>query len=146
MFTRLFICNLALYILIRVQCNNLYVYPKTVHVITGNKVIISCTDSFDDRATTFSEKIVWVKLNSSSVISDHPRARVRSDGHRLLFDSASHSDEGFYCCRFPAENQGCTISSTVRVIVAARKVHSLATKAMENSIADHNVVAKSTTG
>ena len=141
MLTKLFILNLAL--LIRVQCNNLYVYPKTVHVINGNKVIISCTDSFDDQATAFSKEIVWVKLNSSLVISDHPRARVRRDGHQLLFDSASYSDDGLYCCKFPAENHGCTSSSTVRVIVAARKAHSLATT-LESPIADHNVVAKST--
>lgn len=113
-----YLLNLA--IIWRVKCNNLYVHPKTVY-ITGNKIAISCinTGAFDDHAATIAKDIEWVKLSHSlSVISRHPQARIRRDGHRLLFDSTNYSDKGLYCCRYPGESHGCTENSTVTVAVA----------------------------
>ena len=140
MFTRfpliLYLLNLTL--LIRVQCNNLYAYPKTVHVVDGTKVAVSCLNSFDDQSTALSKKIEWMKLNSLSVISSHPEARVRRHGRQLLFNSTSYSDGGFYCCRYSVENLGCTSSSTVRITVVARKARKLVTKTMGHSIAQLN--------
>ena len=134
--------NLAL--LIRVQCNDLYANPKIVYVIAGNKLTVNCNDNFNDEVTTISKKIEWVKLNSSLIISNQPGARVRRDGHRLLFDSTNYSDGGLYCCRFQAENHGCTSSSTIRILVVTRRIPALATKTMGYSVVEHNLVAKST--
>lgn len=108
---------------------------------------MSCTKILDghDHAVTFGNDIEWVKLNSLSVISSHPEARVRRDGHRLLFDSTDHSDEGLYCCRSPSENRGCTYNSTVRVAIAGTaRAPAKNLQKISNPNAGHNVVAKST--
>ena len=149
MFIRLcqlfYILNLAL---VRVKCTNLYVHPKTVYV-TGGKIAISCTNILDGHAPS----IEWIKLNTVttplssplSIISSDPQARVRRDGHRLLFDSTDNSDEGLYCCKSSAENHGCTYNSTVR-IVTARTVRAPAKNVISQSNSGHNIVTKSTFG
>ena len=126
------VLNLAL---VRVKCTNLYVHPKTVY-ITGGKIAISCTGIVDGHEVS----IEWIKLNTLSIISSDPQARVRRDGHRLLFDSADYSDEGLYCCKSAAENHGCTYNSTVRV---ARTVRAPAKNVISHSDSGHNIVTKS---
>jgi len=140
-----------------VKCSNLYVHPKTVYVtggLAGGKIAVNCMTVNDDHADMASHevsrthmRVEWIKLNSLSVISSHPKARVRRDGHRLIFDSTYYSDEGFYCCRPTAETHagwiGCSYNSTVRVIVA------MATKNVQmviKSDSGHNIVAKSLSG
>ena len=128
---------------IQIKCNNLYVHPKTVYVskgLAGGKIAISCLDG---HAATFATGIEWIKLNTLSIISSDPQARVRRDGHRLLFDSTDHSDEGLYCCRNTAENRGCTYNSSVRILVA-KTIRAPAKSLMSNSDSRHNIVAKST--
>ena len=69
-----------------IECSKLYVHPKTVY-ITGSKIIVSCTSTIEDQATAFENDIELIKLKSLSIISSHPEARVRRDGHQLLFNS-----------------------------------------------------------
>ena len=154
---------LVLYILhlaqIRVKCNNLYVYPKTVYVtggLAGGKIAVNCMTVYDDHADLANHEVSrtqihveWIKLNTLSVISSHSKARVRRDGHRLIFDSTDYSDEGSYCCRsrptaeIHAGWMGCAYNSTLRVIVP------MAAKNVQTAIKSdhgHNIVAKSLSG
>ena len=138
------ILNLAL---IQIKCNNLYVHPKTVYVtggLAGGKIAISCINILDGHEATFANGIEWIKLNTLSIISSNPEARVRRDGHRLLFDSTDCSDEGLYCCRSAAENHGCSYNSTVRIFIARTQVCAPAKNLMRNSDSRHNIVTKST--
>ena len=136
-----FVLSLLILTSTRVKCSNLYAHPKTIY-ITGSKIAVSCISSLDDHETTFENNIEWVKLSSLSVISSHPEARVRRDGHQLFFNSTNHSDAGQYCCR--KITGACTSNSIVRVV--ARTTHT-STKNLEstrNSDARHVLVTKST--
>lgn len=139
MFTRLCqllcILNLAL---VQIKCTNLNVRPKTVYA-TGGKIAISCTDILDSHAAS----IEWIKLNTLSIISSDPQARVRRDGHRLLFDPSDYSDEGSYCCKPAAENHGCTYNSTVKIVIARAAVRAPAKNVISHSASGHNIVTKS---
>ena len=157
MFTRILVFYILHLAQIRVKCNNIYVHPKTVYATggrAGGTIAVDCMIAYDDRVDIANRgvsrtriHVEWIKLNTLSVISSHPESRVRRDGHRLLFDSTSYSDEGFYCCRPTAKSHileriiGCTYNSTVRVVMA---------KAAKNvQMTDHhghNVVAKSISG
>jgi len=141
-----YLLNLA----IRVT-SNLYVDPKTEY-ITGNKIVVNCISTVDGHAT-FADGIRWIKLSSSSVITSNPKARVRRDGHRLLFDSTNYSDEGSYCCshsKYPSTaDHGCTPHSTV-IIAVPKTARTSATitnpQGYSNSDGEHNLVAKSAPG
>ena len=137
-----FVLSLLILTSTRVKCSNLYVHPKTVY-ITGSKIAVRCIGSIGDHEITapFDNDIEWVKLSSSSVISSHPEARVRRDGHQLLFNSTDHSDAGLYCCRRITET--CTPNSIVRVV--ARIAHTFTTlQSTRNSDDRHIIVTKST--
>ena len=160
MFTRILLFFYILYLAqIRVKCNNLYVYPKIVYVtgglrLTGGTIAVNCMIVYDDHVDIASRDVSrmrihveWIKLSTLSVISSHPESRVRRDGHRLLFDSTIHSDEGLYCCRPTAKSygtvgriNGCSYNSTVRVVIAK------AAKNVQTIDHGHNVVAKSLPG
>ena len=143
---------LVFYILIltQVECSNLYVDPNIAY-ITGGKVSVSCFKTVEGR-TTYADGIDWIEMRSASVISGHREARVRRDGHRLLFDSINHADEGLYCCKPSTEalteSHGCHYNSTVR-IVNARTARASAKSSQFNSNVmtntGHRIVAKSTT-
>ena len=137
------VLSLLILTLSRVKCSNLYAHPKTVY-ITGSKIAVSCISSFEDHATTFANDIEWIKLSSLSVISNHPKARVRRDGHQLLFNSTDYSDEGLYCCRKIMET--CTPDSTARVVARTTHKPTKILQSIRNSRSDagHVLVTKST--
>lgn len=140
-----YLLNLA----IQVKCTSiLYVEPKTGY-ITGDKIVVSCISILDGQVT-FTDGIRWIKLSSSSIITSHPEARVRRDGHRLLFASTKNSDEGLYCCshlKYPSTDHGCTHNSTVRIAVArAARASGTSLQGYRNSDVQHNLVAKSAPG
>lgn len=143
--------GIFVYVLMQVECTrerttDLYVHPKTAF-ITGGKVSVSCIKIVDG-GVTIAGDIQWIKMTSLSVISSHPEARVRRDGHRLLFDSTNDGDEGLYCCRSPTEGliDGCSYNSTVRIVIA--KTTRAPAKALNDVTSsfhtEHNIVAKST--
>ena len=137
----LLVLSLLILTLSRLECSNLYVHPRTVY-ITGSKTVVRCTSSTEDQAIVFDNDIEWIKLRSLSVISSHPEARVRNDGHQLVFNSTDHSDEGLYCCR--TINKSCTSNSIVRVIARTAHMSTKSSQTMRNSNARHVLVAKST--
>ena len=140
--TRLLLLSLLIVTLsARIQCSKLYVHPKTVY-ITGSKIIVSCTSTIEDQATAFENDIEWIKLKSLSIISSHPEARVRRDGHQLLFNFTNHSDEGLYCCR--TITKACTSNSIVRVVARTVHMSSENLQTTRNSDARHVLATKST--
>ena len=155
MFASLFLVFYILHLTqIGVKCNNLYVHPKNVYA-TGGKIAVDCMTVHDDHADIASREVnrtraihvEWIKLNTLSVISSHPKSRVRRDGYRLLFDSTDYPDEGFYCCSPTAETHagriGCSHNSTMRVVIV------MDTENVQTAIKSdhgHNVVAKSLSG